>query len=564
MHTALAVDVVHSQLPLETLRALRLVCRAARDELVDGRCTRVNIYSFGALRAAAPRLRSLTDLNAMQFANFKGDAVADECAALADAIERLPHPAAVTSLELARLQPYGCNRRRYLSAFEALMAAAGRLPSVRVLKVELFARPTTYDRSDDERFAAVVRAAARMAALEELHLDVCLEGKVNHASFYSKRPRADPALPWGQLRCIALRGGAAVLLPRLLEAQLTALTSLEAELFSGGAEIMEKNAEALEALWRAPWVQQLERLTLRGFAPKGVAFEKMLAALPAPPAPPPLRSLKQLHCGLRGWPLASVNDVRRLLAACNPGELETLALERVTHSDVLGLAARAGALTALRSLAIPCDGGAGEQSWPWAALHDAPLAPLTRLGLGLWCDAVPRDSPNSPASLLSAGWAAELRELSLVFGVDYHWPPVTTQGFATSALAALSQLRSLHLGEPRLGKAALEAARAEGWAGRLVDFTLVQFVMEEGALTALAGLPFARLERLRVSAPYAVADPPTLQAFADAGAAWLGRLRALKLSLGAHDCAKSLAAARALDGPFAAVYRSGGKVEARF
>ena len=558
--TALAVDLIRSQLPPATLHALRLVCRAARDDLVDGRCTRFQSDSFSALRAAAPRLRGLTGFVAEQYSNCKGNAVARECAALAEAIERLPRPAAVTSLELARLEPFDCNRRRYLPAFEALMAAAGRLPSVRVLKVELFARPTTYDRSDDERFAAVVRAAARMAALEELELRVHLNGTPSAmASFYSRLARGDPPPLWRHLRSIALSGGAMALLPQLAAApaaaQLTALTSFAADLYlSRDSELLVRwQAEALAMLWRAPWAPQLEQLALEGFAPDRAVHAALFA-------PPPLPALKRLRVqfGFYGYCETGANDLRRLLAACSPGTLEALELG-VARNDVLGLAAAAGALTALRSLAIVCNNSAGTQQWPWAALRDASLAPLTRLKL--LCNALPCDSPNSPASLLSAGWAAELRELSLVFGVDYHWPPVTTQAFATSALAALSQLRSLHLGEPRLGKAALEAARAEGWAERLVDFTLAQFVMEDGALTALAGLPFARLERLRVTVTHTDITLPDLQAFASAGAAWLGRLRALNLWFNS-SAPEAHAAARAPDGLFAAIHRGGGEVQA--
>ena len=59
--------VVRSLLPSRTLSVVRLVNRAARDEFVDGRCTRITPLwddaPLSALAGAAPRLRSIVSLN---------------------------------------------------------------------------------------------------------------------------------------------------------------------------------------------------------------------------------------------------------------------------------------------------------------------------------------------------------------------------------------------------------------------------------------------------------------------------------------------------------------------
>ena len=85
------IDLVRAQLDAPALAALRLVSRAARDALVDGRCTRLQLDGYRHEHiwvplGAAPRLQSLESFHAP----FAYTEHPSDCADLAAFVSRLP------------------------------------------------------------------------------------------------------------------------------------------------------------------------------------------------------------------------------------------------------------------------------------------------------------------------------------------------------------------------------------------------------------------------------------------------------------------------------------------
>ena len=87
--TDLAAELIRSKLPTHALAALRLACRAARDDFVDGRCTALRALrrdvDIVPLFAAARRLRRVESVAVPRISEQERD-----CAGLAAILSRLP------------------------------------------------------------------------------------------------------------------------------------------------------------------------------------------------------------------------------------------------------------------------------------------------------------------------------------------------------------------------------------------------------------------------------------------------------------------------------------------
>ena len=517
--TGPALELIRSKLPRHTLLALRRVCRAARDELVDGRSTLVHPMqlenwadSMAPLHAAAPRLRRLETVSAPGIGSQRA------CAALGKFIARLPGAgAAVTELRIGRMRvgPGAFARPRELAKI------IGGLPSLKRLGVCLEVSGGAAAKELLAAVAAGLRAAAPAARLRVIAWTA--RGGSRAGTGAGGAPVAPIALlPLGRLESLILDddGAARAWLPQLFEpAAAAALTALDTlALVNGAAPLPQR-----PAVWRAPWLAQLTKLDFSGPVE---AFDRLARAL----APGALPRVRELALGTgpgasRPIPAAALDA---LLAACGPAaRLETLCVMTASWQHVAELAARLPALSAL--LIGPClddrphAGNSGDLDAPFASrvaavaaigeLKAAPLAPLTRLGLnveGHWLRAVPRKL----GALLAAPWAAaSLVDLELYGALDGSGGGGGGDGGsgggggafpALAALAALPSLRALRLRYPHFTPAALRRvagdveARADAWAPRLTDFELTEYDVGAAIVRALLLLPFSRLERLCV------------------------------------------------------------------
>ena len=615
--------LIRSKLPLATLCALRLVCRAARDDLVDGRCTALKFRPptrrrDGALAAPptqallslAGRLRNLTRLDLSRCGSACGMWMfgvedADEFAA---ALERLPRPWVLTSLELGNIN-FGAGRLRVnrgqgVSMASWLAGAVGRLQTLRSLRFHVHSCGDAALAMEGAKL--LLRVARRLPALDTLGM-----------SFYWLRADEllrqvpiEQLLPLQQLRELELRDGAVALLPALLApaatSQLTALQSLSANLWDASPP------PGLEGLWRAPFLSsQLTRLELKGLDADNDAACDFLGALSklsrggggssssssgsgsgggggsgGTAMWSQLRSLKVTDaCSRIDCPCDSENDgllsagaLRGLLAAVDPAVLEELAVEDCKEGAAAALAARAGDFTALKRLRLDSRDffrweeaaysgsvlrSCNRPAACWRTLQQAPLPCLESLDVGaagwlLW-------QPERLAALLSAPWAASLVELSLIGGDGPHVVHDADEALrpaALAALAALPRLRRLKLVDTGLGAATLEAAAAPAaqLAARLAELTVLDVSPETaGLLVALGRLRFARLERLTVRSVRTKLTLDDLEAFGAAGAPWLARLSFFQLECDSN--ADVAAAVFDRNGPLHALHRGGGEVE---
>ena len=517
---------MHSRLPLDARRALRLVNRAARDA-VDGRCTQLFAGSrlggpemadtVAPLVNLAPRLAGLASLTILSGA-LHNRPKPQGGAAIAEALRRLPRPGTLTELQLA------------LSAADpdaaALCVAAGRFTALRRLSA-LVAAPDL-SAGVATSFAAVLRTAARAPALASLSLGGGHSTNSN-SEFAAALAPAIGALPlWGQLEALELRGFAAALLPMLSSPGGGAAAARLGRLRYLHLQLSPSSAAGYQLVAQLP---QLSRLVVA--AANAGRLRPLLSALEPegqqlPPPPPPLRALRVLELDLDsewiGQGLAGAADVRRLLAAANPATLEELRLNGLEEGDVGALARRAGALAGLRALAVDGadlwgvgdgyeDAAAGDARAAAGvrALRRAALAPLTRLGVAsAWLVA----KRARLAALLSAPWAASLVELRLSGSLREDGDSVAGAG-VLRALSGLPHLRALRLDVVDFARAAAERAQAAerpgeepaaAWARRLVDFELVDAAIprkdtddeETLTLAAVAALPFENLKRLSV------------------------------------------------------------------
>ena len=619
--------LIRSKLPLATLCALRLVCRAARDDLVDGRCTALKFRPptrrrDGALAAPptqallslAGRLRNLTRLDLSRCGSACGMWMfgvedADEFAA---ALERLPRPWVLTSLELGNIN-FGAGRLRVnrgqgVSMASWLAGAVGRLQTLRSLRFHVHSCGDAALAMEGAKL--LLRVARRLPALDTLGM-----------SFYWLRADEllrqvpiEQLLPLQQLRELELRDGAVALLPALLApaatSQLTALQSLSANLWDASPP------PGLEGLWRAPFLSsQLTRLELKGLDADDDAACDFLGALSklsrggggssssssgsgsgggggsgGTAMWSQLRSLKvtdacsriDCPCDNEYAGLLSAGALRGLLAAVDPAVLEELVVEDCQEGAVAALAARAGDFTALKRLRLDSRDffRSEEAAYPrrvlrscnrpaacWRTLQQAPLPCLESLDVGaagwlLW-------QPERLAALLSAPWATSVAELVLTGGDGPHAQRYcdALKPAALAALAALPRLRRLTLHETGLDAAALEAAAAPAaqLAAQLAELNVWEIGWDSepqsaGLLVALGRLRFARLQRLtlRLCTELTLDD---LEAFGATGAPWLARLSFLELGDRSWMSSEAVwAAARDCDGPLRALHRGGGKL----
>ena len=586
---------MHSHLPPATLPALRLVCRAARDELVDGRCTALKmrlrpqnstasaVPATQALCGLAGRLPCLESLSvggggSGEDMGWGPPLLLEDCDELAAALERLPNPAALTALDLGCVgiafdrQGRDCAFQRARASLRHLAAAVCRCQALRALRFEI--NNTPLDASHECLKALLVSAASRLPALIELSAAY----SDHDFGVTASEQMSDWAerLPLQQLRVLELKEQMTdALLPVLLRLDVApALTALRALTLDPRGV-----AQVLSALWRAPWVPQLTRLELKGLDASDDAVDALFAALPhngafAGAPPPLLRSIKELtvaasevcveehHQGL-------VEDLRRLLAAANPATLEALALEDCQQGAAAALAERAGAFTALKRLrldgrdfcrSVGDDGqvqlDCNRPAAAWRAIQAARFARLDSLDIG--CAGWLLHAPERLGALLSAPWAASLMELSL-WGSDQ-----PLQAGAFTALSALPQLQRLQLNRIGLDAEELGDAFARGLtaglAARLTDLRILAPSLEAGVLAALGLVPFERLERLAFKAFNHVLLLSELHALSTTGAPWLARLSKLELAASYRTRQAVWAASLDPSGPLRALHRGGGEV----
>ena len=540
------LQLVRSKLPSTALSALRLVNRAARDEFVDGRCTKVRPLraraSPAALLGAAPRLRSLVEIEACAPQARKHRMLsAAECETLLDVIERLPGGGAATLRELdicwaapARRRSDGeCKPADVEAAARCLARLAGALGRLRALEsLDLFIEAPWSD-GVAALFSAFAcgASAQQLPALTRLGFDISFAGppapRPPPGALAALPPPAPAllarleALSLGGLTSdlwlpLLLEGGAAAAeaadsAPLPLPLPLPRLRQLELSAWCGDGLAF---AEPLVP-WRAPWLSQLTRLVV--YSCDGVT--QRVAAAFAPGALPALRSLEVVG-------EAPSNALRSLIATCgSPGSaaagslLETLKVQEACSAP-LAAAAAAGALPALRALIY--DGsdlggdGCGDRLRAFVA---APFAPLTRLVVDVDRCVYLRPAYRGLAALFRAPWARVLTELALRGLAEPdgapQWAPPDMCGapglrvlYELQGLSALAALRRLELalhGEwaPRALRAAAKEGWADGWAPRLVEFKLRPTRrFGKKTLRALLRLPFSsRLERFEIVVP---------------------------------------------------------------
>ena len=534
-----AMEVVRSKLPSLTLAALRLVCRAARDDFVDGHATRTRPFRadapLAALARAAPRLRSLASLAPAPFCEHiygDYDAAAAGCEALAEVLERLPgNGAALRELRVGGINMYArgwpaesagqalARVGMHSDALESFADAVSRLPGLQSLEV------SAHGAWDG---AGLIDAASTLQALTRLSLRISMQ------KMYWPPPLPPPPPPAPQLlrrlRALALEGDVvARWLPALFEAEvaagLTRLVDLSVNLPHRDAGV---RASLPRAPWRAPWLSQLTRLALAARHDETVQY---VAEALAPRALPAL-------CALEARAERPVSFARAqlsaLLAAVDAGALRALTISGAAAADV---AAAAADLPSLQSLAYL--GAAGDQYDGATSQHfvGAPLPPLASLELGVGhCLEY-----GARLAMLSSDWARGLREVALHdihggFGSKCRRALVVLQ-----ALSALPALRVLSVARMPLERKALVEAAAEGlvagWAPRLAELRLTQAAIDPKfkALRELARLPLHNLERLELSLRLkagAKLMPSQRQSFAAACAAAMPRLAALDFSCG--------------------------------
>ena len=537
-----ALELVRSKLPAPTLGIVRLVSRAARNDFVDGRATRVRRLwedaPLSALVSAAPRLRSVVALAPRTLDGGKWLSAAD-CGVLAEALERLPGRG--VSLHELRLPfiyldpPRGAAGADDARSLERLAAAVRRLPGLASLTVSVLG-------AWHGSAAALFEAATALPALTKLEVDLGTRGASPPPQLRKWRPPPPQALR--HLEALALGDGAIALwLPALFgagtAAALPRLRGLELTAEMGGTADWRKCLP--RAPWRAPWLAQLTRLVVAG---KNDFLEQIAAALP-PRALPAVRAL-EVRCSEDGATMEGAT-LRAMLAACDAAALEEVSFDRAAVAAARDLVA---GLPALRSLTYHFPefwssagrGGGGdddddddfggssdsegeEQDFDfdavaantWRGFFAAQTAPLRRLELDVGGSGEDVNDefladPNPSIVPLCAPrccWRASLRELSLR-AMSERGAPGAPGGLAIlnalRPLSALTALTKLSVEAHSFEAAAFEQAAARrwcaGWARRLVDFELHTVAwIEARALIALLKLPFGdRLERLVVNA----------------------------------------------------------------
>ena len=533
-----ALELVRAQLSAPTLGAVRLVCRAARDEFVDALCTRVrrvwDDVPLASLIRVVPRLRSIVTLDARHCPLSNAD-----CHALAEALARLPGGgAALRELRIGRIAAEG-SRRVYddISGYgctisdntECLVDAVACLPALESFEVEI------HNNCNDVAAALLSTIGQRLQTLTRLRVGV-------YSEFGSQRVWAAcrGLLQLQQLEALTLDGDAgkaatlALFEAEAAAAGLARLRDLDITLPDPGPAGWQKP-------WRAPLLTQLTRLSVAGTVG---ALQGMVKALGAR-ALPALRALKVRQFNSYDDGHLGAGQLRALLAACDAAALEALSLRSVAAAALHGVAAGLPALRALEydnpDFRIEQDrGGWGPPSDPhavanppWRAFLAAPLAPLTRLELEI--GNYPLSAHEGLAPLFSRPWVQSLRELALCAMIrmdDAAQCPLRS----LAGLSALTALSRLCVDVQNLKPGVLEQVASKGcwagWAPRLAAFELrARCTSSAGALSALPRMlpSFRRLERLAVLTDERF-TPQELEAFSAACTAALPRFAAFELS----------------------------------
>ena len=496
--TDLAVELIRAQLPTPTLWQLRLVSRAARDDLVDGRCTHLRRLIWSSdlwdVRRVAPRLRRLQRLTLDHLRS------AEQCDVLAAFLARLAAGgASLRELGLGYFAPQTFEHFRDECFTTATRASVQRLAAAIAALAGLELVSTTAPFYPNSKSCAALldvlgaAAGARATRRRVAHARVAL-----HLTDY--RPlRASPTAPLlGRIESLGLESGAAEwALPLFAKpaaaAALTALRSLAVE----GSFLI---GDMEPSVWRAPWFSQLTQLRMAGDEQDFSSYARGLA-------PGSLAALRKLR--LSGFHPPAMEDLRALLAACDAAALRTLTLPLLRLTTVARLTE---GLPALERLELDVADNAvsevdpGESPEAYEALRGARLAPLTSLTLSVskWLLA----EPARLSALLSAPWAASLVELGLrgkLRGPRARGAPYSRAPLPALDLSGLPRLRALRLIDPHLKPGLLdqaaEAGWADEWAPRLREFSVSDYFADAFTLDALLCLPFSsRLEALAVGA----------------------------------------------------------------
>ena len=489
-------EVLHDQLPTPARAALRLVCRAARDDLVDGHCKVLRVANGNQLEQAirmAPRLRRL---ERAELPRCDGSDAKRHIKFL----RRLPgRGAALQELRVENIWVYeGAN-----FPAEAFSAALAGLTALRRLEARVSAKKPN---EVAEALGALRAGVAAAPAGARLALEVNVESLEWYPT--AEQEQALRSLPPAE-RLESLRFERSALeywVPQLLlePGMAAALTALQSLSLVGPSFDEPPQPQA----WRAPWAARLTRLELCQWSlPNGFLAETL-----PPRSLPALRSLVLKFFDCKHAPAAS--ELAAALAACDAAALKELVLGGVCFDDEV--ARLLEALPALSSLQLLDFGGCTEVGRhpgdsgdaACAAIRGARLAPLTSLAVD--CCAWLGDAPLRLADVLSAPWAAALRELTLVAHV------CSDDGLCAlgAALPQLEHLRTLRLvnhgfggppGEYTLEQAAKKGL-ADGWAPQIRELELLGHVIDPYTAHALLQLPWRRLERLKVAAMFPTSE----------------------------------------------------------
>ena len=530
-----ALELVRSKLPAPTKGIVRLVCRAARDDFVDGRATRVRRLweeaPLLALASAAPRLRSLESLwiaGTSTGAPSKLDPylVTKDCVWLAEALERLPDGGA--RLRELRLCSIGVRRLELDSdarALQRLAAAVARLSGLTSVKLSIegpwaSGHSSVWSRGASDLLAAVAAlpalAALGFSPMSMMRPPAQLRALLRPPGLLERLERLELSEVAAALALPALcKGRAAARLARLRDLSVDVQATSWRSWHSGAKPSVTRDPRLPALFAAAPWLPQLTRLALTLDGGVHGDFARPLA----PGALPALRALRAKYTDDE----PAAGELRALLAACGAAALEALELYWAPL-DVLAAAADAAALPGLRALVIEFPQLKADRSAPgyygemqfsgaWGAFCAAPLAPLTRLEVQ-FNTAVSNKDPYGAAALGASSWARSLRELALgSWGGEPrdaddpdapHGSVVLRSLQALSALAALTKLRiSAAMIDADAFDLAADEGWADGWAPQLVEFRLglagLLWPDDTGMMFSLQSLPFSeRLERVGI------------------------------------------------------------------
>ena len=540
-----ARELVRSKLHVPALGALRLVCRAARDDFVDGRAARVyrlrDDAPLEALARAAPRLRRVESIDWRRLdpdcqRGERRSLRAGDLSLLAEALERLPASgaASVRALPLGFLSlqlgafimegppagPGDEGARRAI--FSRLTRALTRLQGLHAFEVEVFG-------VWNDGLAELLCLVARLPALARLGVKFSCSWLRGTASPLSESHVVRAALPalW-HLRALSVGGGRRMVAawlaflflpepPPLAAAAI--LTHLEEFEVDFGPDLTERSSGfrlltgAAPAPWRAPWLARLRRLKVSGHADAVRLVSRALE-------PGSLPALRRLEVFVSDSRHATRADLGGLLRACNMEALETLSLRGAASAATCGAAA--AARSALRDLSC----------------EDVDWSPMIPPGERVASDDDDEGDDGGDGS--EEEGSSDIPFEAIFPGVDLDPNRHTRVGVGAlfaGVRAPLTKLRvSIAHMLPRGGAGLAPIYTRPDWRTSLRSLSLrllegpFQYPLGRRELRSLQGLSaLAALEALAVEALYV--EAAALEAAAAAGwaAGWAPRLRAFAL-----------------------------------